>query len=187
VYRLARVVVTGSECTGKTTLAGRLAEVLRVDWVPEYSREFAASVDRLLTSEDVAAIARGHMARADAAASAAAHAERPYLVLDTDLVSTCVYAEHYYGACPSWIGESARQRLADLYLMADIDLPWEADGIRDMPHARQVVQRRFARRLHALGATVLPVSGLGEARVANALAALRGWRAARSAAEGLVR
>lgn len=35
-----RVVVTGPESTGKTTLARRLAEQLATAWVPEYARAF---------------------------------------------------------------------------------------------------------------------------------------------------
>jgi len=36
--RILRVVVTGAECTGKTTLARRLTEKLGAAWVPEAAR-----------------------------------------------------------------------------------------------------------------------------------------------------
>lgn len=175
---VTRIVVTGSECTGKTTLARRLAEFFGVGWVPEFAREYAAEVDRPLTAGDVASIARGHLARADAALARAARSMHPMVIFDTDLVSTTVYAEHYYGSCPTWISESAKLRLAELYLLADIDVPWVADGIRDQPQARRIVHRRFVRRLEAIGASMLAVRGLGETRFQNALSAVRGWRSA---------
>ena len=28
-------------------------------------------------------------------------------IFDTDLVSTCVYAEHYYGSCPDWVTDES--------------------------------------------------------------------------------
>ena len=48
------------------------------------------------------------------------------MLLDTDLVSTVVYSRHYYGDCPAWIEAAAVRRLADLYLLHDIDVPWTA-------------------------------------------------------------
>ena len=171
-----RIVVSGSECTGKTTLARQLAQALHATWVPEYARDYAESVGRALTTDDVEVIARGQIEREDAAL---ARSPNTYaLVLDTDLVSTTVYADHYYGHCPEWIVQAARQRLGDLYLLSAIDIPWRADDVRDQPLRRAEVQARFADRLRDFGAFVLPVAGSGDLRLQQALAAVRGWRAA---------
>ncbi len=97
-------------------------------------------------------------------------------MLDTDLVSTTVYAEHYYGACPEWIMVAARARLADLYLLCEPDLPWEADGVRDQPEARLKLHAAFSNRLRELGAQVALVSGIGEKRVRSAMSAVARWR-----------
>lgn len=170
-----RIVVTGSESTGKTTLARELAGALHAPWVPEYSRDYAEGQARQLTAHDVDPIARGQVAREDAVI---AHGDADGLViLDTDLVSTTVYAEYYYGSCPPWIMEEARRRLGQLYLLCAPDIPWYADGIRDQPEARAELHARFEARLGALGALVLAVSGLGDRRLQHALAAVRGWRA----------
>ncbi|MGQ0646585.1 MAG: AAA family ATPase [Gemmatimonadaceae bacterium] len=169
-----RIVVTGSECTGKTTLARELARFLRTDWLPEWSREYAETRGAVLTLEDVEHIARGHIAREDATLGGG----RGPLVLDTDLVSTTVYSEFYYGSCAPWIREEARLRKADLYLLTAIDLPWAPDGVRDRPGERSELHNRFVRRLRELDALVLPVDGLGERRSQNAIANIRGWRAA---------
>ena len=75
---------------------------------------------------------------------------------------------------------AARTRLADLYLLGAIDLPWTADGVRDQPHARAELERRFRDRLRAFGATVIPIDGRGARRIEHALAGVRGWRAARA-------
>jgi NadR type nicotinamide-nucleotide adenylyltransferase len=119
-----RICLIGPECTGKSTLAARAARELGAcTWVREYAREYAEE-HRTLTSDDVETIARGQMACDDAA-----NAE--LIVLDTDLISTVVYARWYYGSCPPWIESEARKRKADHYLLMDTDVPWIADPARD--------------------------------------------------------
>jgi nicotinamide riboside kinase len=41
---LVRVVVTGSECTGKSTLARDLAQAYSVECAPEYVRQFVQTI-----------------------------------------------------------------------------------------------------------------------------------------------
>ena len=166
-----RIVVTGSECTGKTTLARLLAEQLRGLWVPEFSRTYAESAPGPLTAADVPEIARGQIALENASLAAS-----PTLIVqDTDLVSTVVYARHYYGACPEWILTETRDRLASLYLLCDIDIPWQGDGVRDRPFEREVLDSLFRATLAEFNATVAPVSGIGDTRLRNALDAHRAW------------
>lgn len=124
---LTRVCLTGPECTGKTALATALARELGTVFVPEFAREYAETHGNVLTAADVEPIARGQMANEDTRIAQA----NGVLILDTDLISTVVYARHYYGSCPSWIEEEARRRRADLYLLLDTDLPWTADSVRD--------------------------------------------------------
>ncbi len=175
-----RVVVTGSECTGKTTLAQSLAERFGAPWVPEYARRYCETKPAPLGPEDVEPIARGQVAEADAAEARATD----LLVLDTDLLSTVVYARHYYGACPPWVEKAACARLGDLYLLCAPDLPWTADGVRDRGDAREEMHRLFAEELARAGALVIPVAGLGPGRTVAAAAVVAETLARRSSAVG---
>lgn len=176
---MQRIVVTGSESTGKTTLARDLAAWLGVPWVSEYSRAYAEAKGDVLSADDVDPIARGQMAHEDDLIGEAADG-LSLVVLDTDLVSTPVYAEHYYGASPPWIAVEAARRMGDLYILAETDIPWSPDGVRDRPLARREIHERFRKRLRDLGATWVAVDGLGPRRLEHAIAAIRGWRAARA-------
>lgn len=166
-----RIVVTGSESTGKTTLAEELAASYKALFVPEMARTYAEQ--RLaegftLTADDVAPIAR----RAIAAEDSALAGDPPRVFLDTDLISTVVYARHYYGTCPAWIESTARERMGAMYLLCAPDLPWVADGVRDQPNHREEVHALFQRVLIEFGARVADVAGLGDARTATAIAAV---------------
>lgn len=163
-----RVVLIGPECTGKTTLARGLAAALGAPWTPEAARLVAETSRAPLSTATVAPIARLAMALDDAARATAA----PRLVHDTDLVSTVVYARHYYGTCPAWIAAEARRRLADRYLLCVPDLPWTADGVRDRGDARPALFVDFLAALDAYGARVALVGGTGAGRLAAARAAL---------------
>ena len=178
--RPLRVVVTGSECTGKTTLARALAKRFGAPWVPEFCRGWQDAKGRPLEAEDVEPIARGQVAEADAAEAAA----RDVVVLDTDLLSTAVYARHYYGSCPAWIEKAARTRLADLYLLCAPDLPWEADGQRDRGEGREEMHGLFADALARAGAEVRLVSGTGPNREEAAAAAVAAALERRSSGAG---
>jgi NadR type nicotinamide-nucleotide adenylyltransferase len=169
---MKRVVVTGSESTGKTTLAANLARHLGTVWVPEYAGEYldekGATTGLPLDVSDVEPIARGQIAAEERGAAMA----KGLLVLDTDLLSTTVYARHYYGACPAWIERAARDRRADLYLLCDIDVPWVADPRRDRPHLREHIHSLFLGALEALGSPYVTIRGAWSDRLATAIAAV---------------
>ena len=169
-----RVVVTGSECTGKTTLAQAIARQLAAPWVAEPARAYAETRDGALSVADVVPIAHATITLHDAALATAP----PELVFDTDLVSTVVYARAYYEQCPPWIVTAAGLRRGDLYLLCEPDLPWVPDGVRDRPDAaaRAAMHRAFAATLGELGIPFVTVHGDGPSRTDSALAAVTAAR-----------
>lgn len=161
--RPRRICLIGPECTGKTTLAQRLARELGAAYVAEYAREYAEAGGNELSAADVGAIARGQLANEDAAGDA------DRIILDTDLISTVVYARFYYGSCPLWIEEEARRRRADLYLLMDTDLEWQADAARDTGgDGREELFDAFRAALDEFETRWVLVSGVGEVRCEQA-------------------
>jgi NadR type nicotinamide-nucleotide adenylyltransferase len=168
VTPLIRICVTGPESTGKTTLARRLAESIGTEWVPEGSRLYAERVGRPLLASDVSPIAREHVTLAEEGAARARERGASALVLDTDLLSTVIYARHYYDAVPAWIEDAERARRADLYLLCDVDVPWIPDGVRDRPVDRAAMFQRFHHALTQRGAGLVVIRGDWAARWALA-------------------
>lgn len=170
LHALYRVCLIGPECTGKTTIAARLAERYRTVWVPEYAREYAERVARPLTSEDAEPIARGQLASEDRLASAASG----MLILDTDLLSTYVYARHYYGAAPDWLESAVPSRLANHYILFSPDCPFTPDAARDPFADRLAIHNAMSLTLDSLGARYTRVGGGWEERWEGAVRAVDG-------------
>jgi NadR type nicotinamide-nucleotide adenylyltransferase len=168
--KLIRVVLTGSESTGKSVLAHQLADYYGAELAPEFVREFALAIGRDIRLEDTDAIARGQIALEDEHSSRA----RRLLIQDTDLLSTVVYSGHYYDYCAPWIREAARDRRPDLYLLLDVDVPWVPDGVRDREEYREEIQRLFHDAVVASGSPYVSISGSWEQRTELARNAIDG-------------
>ena len=160
-----RVVLTGSECTGKSTLAAELARHYRVEVVPEFVRTYAEKKGSPIDFSDHGPIARGQMALEDESMARAAH----LVVQDTDLLVPVVYCRHYFGRCPAWIEEAAAERRPSLYLLCSPDIPWMADGVRDRGHMRQEMHEMFRRAVTASGAPSAELRGNRGKRLADAI------------------
>jgi len=177
---LLRVTLIGPECTGKTRLAGDLADYYAVPWSPEHAREYVERHGQALDYRDVEPIGRGQQSGEDAAIARAAADGAALVLHDTDLVSTAVYSRHYYGDCPTWIEDEARRRLADLYLLHHVDVAWVADGLqREQPERREELFARFRATLAGLGAACAEIEGGWQERRGRAISAIDGLLAER--------
>jgi len=187
---MIRVVFTGSESTGKSTLAAEVARHYGVDVVPEFVRTFAEDKGSPIEFSDHGLIARGQMAledeyiaRAQQLASArpaapalpAPPAPPALVVQDTDLLSTVVYCRHYFGRCPEWIEEAALARRPDLYLLCETDAPWVDDGVRDRGHLREEMQKLFEEAVRTSGASSVSLGGSVQARLSEAIRVIDGF------------
>ena len=172
-----RVVLTGSESTGKTTLAGQLARHYDADLVPEFVRAYAEQKGGSIEFNDHGPIAHGQISLEDEHIARAAR----LIVQDTDLLSTVVYCKHYFGHCPPWIEESAAARRPDLYLLCEIDLDWIADGVRDRGHMRDEMQQLFRDAVRESAVPTVTITGVGDERLDRAVDAIDALRLLREA------
>lgn len=129
---MKRVAVFGTESTGKTTLAQKLAAHFGEPWAAEYVREFWDTHQGQIGPGDLDAIARGQVANEDAAAAQA----RRIFFCDTDLLTCTLWDDILFpGACPPWVREEAERRARQyaLWLLCDTDIPWAPDPQRSFP------------------------------------------------------
>ncbi|NNK19412.1 MAG: ATP-binding protein [Maribacter sp.] len=135
---IVKVVIFGPESTGKTTLSEQLARHYNTVWVPEYAREYLQdkwnNERKTCEPKDLLPIAEGQIRLENDLATKATE----LLICDTDLLETKVYSEAYYlGYCDPLLEKYALENKYDLYFLTYIDIPWEADDLRDKPNERE--------------------------------------------------
>ena len=143
-----RIVLFGPESTGKTTLSKALARHYNSVWVPEYAREYLQdkwnNERKTCESSDLLPIALGQMRLENKLSQKT----NTVLICDTNLLETKVYSEAYYsGECDPLLEKYAVNNHYDLYLLTYIDVPWEADDLRDKPNTREKMFQAFEDQL----------------------------------------
>ena len=166
---MLRISVTGPESTGKSFLAEQLASHYQTLFVPEVARHYLNHLGRTYFYEDIALIAREQLKMEDQLALKAPG----LLFCDTDMLVTKIWSLYKYGKCDPWIEEQARIHRYDLYLLCDIDLPWEDDPLREHPGERKELFEFYKAELEKMGANYSIITGIGEQRLRNAISAVK--------------
>ena len=166
---LLRVVVFGPESTGKTTLCKDLAAHYKTLWVPEFARDYLQekwdTTQEICILEDLPTIAQGQM---DLENETLKNASK-VLFCDTNILVTQIWSEtHFDGYCDPKIIAAVNQVHYDLYLLTGVDIPWEADDLRDRPNDREGIFEYFKVKLEERNFTYEYIKGDRENRIKQA-------------------
>lgn len=172
---MMRIGLLGGECSGKSTLARALEQVLPACVVPEHLRTFVDEHGRVPRRDEQQALLR---AQWEAEESAAATCASGILIADPAPLMTAVYSEVYFDDPSLTPPAVALADAYDLVVWCADDVPWQADGAqRDgQPYraaAEQVIARLVASDLVPRGLHVIRVTGSVEDRVT---AVLQAWQ-----------
>ena len=160
-----RIAVTGPESTGKSVLAKQLAEHYSAEMVPEFARSYLDQIRRPYSLHDLEIIAAGQVSSEDTAAAAGCS----MMICDTELTVIKIWAEHCFGNCPVPVEQELMRRSYDLYLLCNIDLPWEYDPLREHPNLREYFFNLYLKELNSRGTNVKIIEGSGSLRLENAI------------------
>lgn len=168
-----KIVVTGPESTGKSTLCEQLAKKYNTNWVPEYAREYLLKLGRPYNYDDLLIIARGQLAQED---RITASSKSPLLFIDTDMYVMKVWCEYVFGKCHSFILDEIVKRKYDVYLLCNTDLPWVADELREYPdlESRERLYHMYKDLMINQSAPWFDISGNYEERLRKALSVVSG-------------
>ncbi len=164
---IQKIAVVGPESTGKSTVANYLARRLNTVCVPEYARYYCAELNRQYTLQDEVNMFYGQRALEDALLPLA---KSETLICDTTILTVKIWCDHLFGDTPKEVTNEIKSRKYDLYLLMDIDLPWQDDPLRDFPNDRAHFLAIWQKELDAISANYHIVSGLGDDRLEKALA-----------------
>lgn len=166
---LIRIAITGPESTGKSVLTQQLAEFFSTSWVPEYAREYIGSLDRPYVQDDILEIAKGQIRNEKLFQQKASG----IFFCDTELIVTKIWSEVRFGSCDPWILKQIEMNRYDLYLLCDIDLPWQDDPQREHPHMRKELLNLYINELEERNLPFSLVNGFYGKRLENAISAIR--------------
>lgn len=152
---MKKVVIIGPECTGKSTLTKALANHFKSPYIEEYARAYIDNHDGMYQQDDILTIAKKQIELEDNIRS-----EREFLFLDTDLIVCKVWSEFKYGYCHPWILQQIEQRHYDHYLLCNVDLKWENDGMREHPNHRKELYDIYHNELKNYKKSFSVVSGM---------------------------
>ena len=170
-----RIVIFGAECTGKSTLARALRDALKnTIAVPEYARGYLESNPGELDEQKMRGIWRGQKALQQGLQ--AMDPTPQAVILDTDLYTTLGYWEFWSPeTVPAGLREDADELRADLYLILNSDIPFEADPIRYGGDHRERSDGYWRGVLEAQGLPFLELTdSTVEERLSKALEAIDG-------------
>jgi NadR type nicotinamide-nucleotide adenylyltransferase len=165
---IRKIVITGPESTGKSTLAEELARHYKTLWVREYARSYLEVLKRPYEKHDLIEIAKGQIQAEDEQLSRA----NRVLICDTDLTVLKIWSQHKYGTVHPFILENLRNRSYDLYLLPYIDLPWKYDPQREHPHLREYLFDVYERELRSRGIDYVILKGSYAQRISTAIKAI---------------
>jgi nicotinamide riboside kinase len=118
---------------------------------------FCTALNRPYNREDVERIARLQVEEEEKKEKEA----NEILFCDTTLLVVKIWMENAFGSCPDWILESVEIRKYDLYLLPDIDLPWQPDPLREHPNQREFFLNWYVRELNRMKVNWKLISGNG--------------------------
>lgn len=166
---IIKIAMYGPESTGKTTLSTQLAAHYNDGWIPEFARDFLQEKwdknQEVCTEEDLIAIAVGQTKIENEAVSKA----NKLLFCDTNLLVTKVFSDIFYERCEPTLEQAAKEHEYDLIFLTYIDVPWEADDLRDSPDDREKTFKTFENAIIKNGNPYVKIQGSKEERFKKAV------------------
>jgi len=139
---MLKIIVTGPESSGKTTLCKELSKHFKIPFTKEFAREYLDVLNRDYNQDDLLKIAKGQL-----------QAENGIQLLDTDLITLKIWSKYKYGSCDKWILNQVEKQKSEkrFYLLCKPDIPWEADPQRENPNGREELFEIYKKEIESLG------------------------------------
>jgi len=168
MHNCKKIVLTGPESVGKSTLTCQLAKYYKAPSVSEIARKYVEDLDRPYNLDDVFNIAKMQIEQEQEFEK-----NSDLLFVDTDLIITKIWLKRVFDIVPDWIDDYLRNKPADFHLLCYPDLPWEYDPVRENPEIRIELFDEYKAEIEKLDIPYFIVTGENEERFAKALIAIQ--------------
>ncbi len=159
-----KVVVLGTESTGKTTLTEQLAKYFNCSSVKEAGRNLIVNSNSF-EFDDLHLVAAEHTNRIDKAVLE----QSPLIIIDTDIHITKSYANFTFNKTLDVESDIYSSNKADLYLYLNNDVKYVQDGTRLSEHDRNLLDISHRQTLNEHNIDFVEINGDWEQRFKRAL------------------
>ena len=153
---MLKIIVTGPEMSGKTTLCKALSEHYNLPFTKEFAREYLTDLGKNYLQEDLLEIAKGQLENEQLITN-----NQQISLHDTDLITLKIWSDYKYGNCNNWILEQIEKQKVEnrFYLLCKPDLKWDYDTLRENPTNRNELLEIYKQELENLGHKFLIIKG----------------------------
>ena len=153
---MLKIIVTGPESSGKTTLCKAISEHYNLPFTKEFAREYLTDLGKNYLQEDLLEIAKGQFENEQLTAN-----KHQISLHDTDLITLKIWNNYKYGNCDNWILEQIEKQKVEnrFYLLCKPDLKWDYDPLRENPTNRNELLEIYKQELENLGHKFLIIKG----------------------------
>ena len=120
-----KIVLTGPESTGKTTLANELSSYFSANYYPEFARTYIENLNRKYTFNDVVIIAKKQIQIFEKETTS------KFTFYDTGLIITKIWFQEVYNKVPDFVNNAIQSINIDLHLLCYPDIKWVPDDVRE--------------------------------------------------------
>ena len=136
-----KIILTGPECSGKTTLCNKLKMYFKLPANKEFARSYLEKLNRKYVKKDLTFIAKKQL-----------ESERNKILLDTDLITIKIWSNYKYNDCDQWILDKILKQKTEsrFYFLCKGDLSWVQDGLRENQDDRDLLFELYKNELDQL-------------------------------------
>ena len=162
---MLKIIVTGPESSGKTTLCKSLSKHFKIPFIEEYARKYLDELGRDYKQDDLLEIAKGQLENEQTTTN-----KHQLSLYDTDLITMKIWSIYKYKNCPPFILNHIEKQKSKnrIYLLCSPDIPWKNDYQRENPNDRVDLFASYKQELDNLGHDYFIVKGGN--RIENSIA-----------------
>jgi len=146
---IKKIVITGPESCGKTTLAKSLGEIYKCHVVKEFARDYLNKLNRKYKYDDLLKIAKGQE-KEEVKINAL---EKKILICDTSIHTIKIWSHDKFNKCHPKVYDLEENYRH--YFLCSPDIPWEYDPLRENPKDRDRIFNAYIKELKNKSLTIV--------------------------------
>jgi len=158
---MIKIVFTGPESSGKTTISKAVSKKFNLPIVEEYARKYLTQLKRKYKYTDLVEIAKGQLKLEQKAFKP----NTKILICDTNIQVIKIWSQIKYNQCDSFILNN--QDFNCFYVLCSPDFQWVSDPLRENKHNRDELFEAYHTDLKKNKCKFIVIKGSHEKRMST--------------------